>query len=72
MMVGDLTGVLTLSKRHSPLSQISTDNVDELGLAWSIELGADRGIEVTPIVHNGTMFITSTWNIVFGVRCCYW
>lgn len=51
-------------QRHSPLTQITPKNVADLGLAWSHELGADRGIEVTPIVHDGIMFVTSTWNIV--------
>lgn len=51
-------------QRHSPIEQITLENVSELGLEWSLELGADRGIEVTPIVHDGIMFITATWNIV--------
>ena len=51
-------------QRHSPLTTVNAENVNQLGLAWSHELGADRGIEVTPIVHDGIMFVTSTWNIV--------
>jgi quinohemoprotein ethanol dehydrogenase len=51
-------------QRFSPLAQITTDNVSELGLAWSHDFGVSRGIEVTPIVVDGVMYVTSTWNIV--------
>ncbi len=54
-------------QRHSPLKSISTNNVSELGLAWSYALNSSRGIEATPIVHNGIMYVTSTWNIVHAV-----
>ena len=53
--------------RHSPLAQVSTENVDQLGLAWSFDLNSSRGIEVTPIVHEGMMYVTSTWNIVYAL-----
>ncbi|MEO0368887.1 MAG: PQQ-binding-like beta-propeller repeat protein, partial [Pseudomonadota bacterium] len=51
-------------QRHSPLSSVNRDTIDRLGLAWSFDLGTSRGIEVTPIVHEGMMFVTATWNIV--------
>ncbi len=54
-------------QRHSPLSDIDKNNVSELGLEWSYDLGTSRGIEATPIVHQGVMFVTSTWNIVHAL-----
>ena len=51
-------------QRHSPLNKISQNNIADLGLQWSYDLGTSRGIEVTPIVHDGIIYITSTWNIV--------
>ncbi|MFT5923880.1 MAG: quinohemoprotein ethanol dehydrogenase [Paraglaciecola sp.] len=54
-------------QRHSPLNEISTETVTDLGLFWSFNLGTSRGIEVTPIVHNGIMYVTSTWNIVHAL-----
>ncbi|MEM7081257.1 MAG: PQQ-dependent dehydrogenase, methanol/ethanol family [Pseudomonadota bacterium] len=51
-------------QRHSPLNQIHADNIDALGLAWSFDLGVSRGIEATPIVKDGVMYVTATWNIV--------
>src|SRR5712671_1660304 len=39
-----LTNGLNLAEtRYSPLKQISTENVDRLGLAWSYELGSSGG-----------------------------
>ncbi|MFQ3323934.1 MAG: quinohemoprotein ethanol dehydrogenase [Pseudomonadales bacterium] len=54
-------------QRHSPVDSINTKNVNELGIEWSYDLGTSRGIETTPIVHNGVMYVTSTWNIVHAL-----
>lgn len=53
--------------RFSPLDTVNTSNVDTLGLAWSYDLESSRGIEATPIVHNGIMYVTSTWNVVHAM-----
>ena len=52
--------------RFSRLDQITTGNVNELGLAWSFELGTRRGIEATPIVVDGFMFFTGPWSVVYA------
>ena len=54
-------------QRHSPLDAINTQNISQLGLNWIYEFGVSRGIEVTPIVHDGVMYVTSTWNIVHAL-----
>jgi len=54
-------------QRHSPLNAINKDNVAQLGLQWSYDLGTSRGIEATPIVHDGMMYVTSTWNVVHAL-----
>jgi quinohemoprotein ethanol dehydrogenase len=41
---------------HSLLTDITVDNVDSLGLAWSVDLGTNRVLEATPIVINGVMY----------------
>lgn len=53
--------------RFSPLDQITTANVGKLGLAWSYPLKSIRGVEATPIVVDGTMFVTTPWSIVHAV-----
>ncbi len=54
-------------QRFSPLKQITTDNIDQLGLAWGFDLGVSRGIEATPIVADGRIYVTATWNIVYAL-----
>lgn len=41
---------------HSSLTDINPDNVDQLGLAWQVELGTNRVLEATPIVIDGVMY----------------
>jgi glucose dehydrogenase len=52
--------------RFSPLTQITTENVGQLKEAWKYKLVRDRssggvtgGSEVTPIVVNGVMYLTT-------------
>jgi quinohemoprotein ethanol dehydrogenase len=40
-------------QRFSPLDQITTENVSQLGLAWSADIDTSRAQEATPIVVNG-------------------
>jgi PQQ-dependent dehydrogenase (methanol/ethanol family) len=54
-------------QRYSPLSQIRADNAAQLGLAWSLELGTNRGVEATPIAVDGVLFATGPWSVVYAV-----
>lgn len=54
-------------QRFSPLSALDTSNVDELGLAWYFDLPDDRGIEATPIVVDGVMYVTGAWSKIFAL-----
>ena len=54
-------------QRFSPLDSIHSDNVDQLGLAWSFPLGIYRGIEATPLVIDGVMYTTGAWSVVFAL-----
>ncbi|HKB10816.1 MAG TPA: PQQ-binding-like beta-propeller repeat protein [Vicinamibacterales bacterium] len=49
---------------HSPLTQITRDNVKELQLAWVWAMNDGQSNEPTPLVHNGTIYLTNTMNIV--------
>jgi quinohemoprotein ethanol dehydrogenase len=51
-------------QRYSPLAQITTDNVADLGLAWWWDTQTTRGLQATPIVVDGVMFTTSSWSVV--------
>ena len=51
---------------YSPLRQIDAANVKRLGLAWSLDMETKRGLEATPIVVNGVMYVTG--ELERGVR----
>ena len=54
--------------RFSQLNKIDTDTVGELGLAWSLDLHSRRGVEATPIVVDGAMFVSASWSVVHAVN----
>ncbi|ARN74767.1 PQQ-dependent dehydrogenase, methanol/ethanol family [Oceanicoccus sagamiensis] len=54
-------------QRFSPLTQINDSNISTLGLAWFAELNTQRGIEATPIVVDGVMYVTASWNIIVAI-----
>src|SRR6478752_1508077 len=51
---GDFTG-----RRFSSLSQIKPENVAQLRAQWVFHSGNSNRMEVTPVVANGVMFVTS-------------
>jgi alcohol dehydrogenase (cytochrome c) len=51
---GDFTG-----RRYSKLSQINLRNVGQLRAQWVFHPGNSNRLEVTPVVVNGIMFVTS-------------
>jgi len=54
-------------QRYSPLNQINLETINKLQLEWSLDMGTTRGLEATPIVDNGIMFVSSTWSVVHAV-----
>src|SRR5438552_18325365 len=56
MYSGDYTG-----QRHSPLKQITPENVHLLTAQWTFQaesMPAGRGFEVTPLLLDGMLYIT--------------
>jgi quinohemoprotein ethanol dehydrogenase len=54
--------------RSSPLTMINSANVSQLGLAWTYDLESTRGVEATPIVVNGVMYVTAPWAVVHAIN----
>jgi len=54
-------------QRFSPMSQINSDNVSGLGLDWYFDFPTNRGIEATPIVVDGVMYVSGSWSMVFAL-----
>jgi quinohemoprotein ethanol dehydrogenase len=53
--------------RFSKLAQISDANVAKLGLVWTYDLESTRGVEATPLVADGVMYVTASWSVVHAV-----
>ncbi len=53
--------------RFSQLNSISDKNVNDLGLMWSYDLNSIRGVEATPVVVDGIMYVTAPWSIVHAI-----
>ncbi|WOE76126.1 PQQ-dependent dehydrogenase, methanol/ethanol family [Alterisphingorhabdus coralli] len=54
-------------QRYSPLKQINTENVSELGLIFHVDLPDARGQEATPVVVDGIIYISTAWSKVMAV-----
>ena len=54
-------------QRFSPLAQINRDNIKQLDLAWSFKFSTARGMEATPLVHNGVIYISTGWSHVHAL-----
>ena len=54
-------------QRFSPLTAISSANVQGLKLAWSLDLDTHRGQEATPLIIDGVMYSTSAWSKVQAI-----
>lgn len=53
--------------RFSRLNQINDGNVKDLGLAWSYNLESTRGVEATPLVVDGIMYVSASWSVVHAI-----
>lgn len=61
MYHGDYSG-----KRHSPLTQITPENVGNLSLAWAFQTGSSTSIKASPLVVDGVIYF-SVPDIVWAV-----
>ena len=60
-------GRTTDEQRFSPLTQINEQNIGQLGLVWSKELGSTHGLEATPLVSHGVIYTTGQWSVAYAL-----
>ncbi len=53
--------------RYSKLNQINTENVKSLGLQWTYNLESLRGVEATPLIVDGIMYVSASWSVVHAL-----
>jgi quinohemoprotein ethanol dehydrogenase len=51
-------------QRFSPLKDINTGNVGQLGVAWSADLESPDGLGATPIVVDGVIYMSGSQDLV--------
>ena len=62
---GDYSG-----QRHSPLTQITPENVHRLAPQWTFQTGnltRGRGFETTPLVLDGVLYVTGSNNYAWAL-----
>jgi quinohemoprotein ethanol dehydrogenase len=52
---------------YSPLARINDRNAVRLGFAWEYQTQTARGLEATPIVVDGVMYVSGNWGRVYAL-----
>lgn len=52
---------------YSRLTTITPNNVDKLGLAWSLDLPDEVTLEATPLAVDGTLYFSGGYAEVYAV-----
>ena len=62
--------------RHSPIDDITPDNVANLQVAWAFPTGTTEQFEVSPTIYDGIMYVTTSFNRLFALNAetgeIYW
>ena len=55
-------------EHFSPLDQVNEQNATELGLDWSLNLPSPDGIAATPLVVDGTIYLSGAFSMIYAVN----
>ncbi len=55
------------NQRFSPLRQINNGNVRNLAPAWTFQTGTPDGLQAPPLVADGVMYLSTSWNHLFAI-----
>ncbi len=53
--------------RHSTLTKINRDTLADLGIGWVYDMKKPRGVEATPVVVDGVMYVSGSWSVVYAL-----
>ena len=53
--------------RYHPADRINTQTVKDLKLAWTFQVDLTESIQGAPIVYDGVMYLTTSYNHLFAV-----
>lgn len=54
------------NQRYAAIDDINRQTISRLGLAWYYQFDTDRGQEATPIMVDGTLYVSTAWNEIFA------
>ena len=54
-------------QRHSPLTQITPENVDQLVAQWTFQTGTLGSFQTTPVVIDGVLYVTGFNNNAWAI-----
>jgi hypothetical protein len=62
--------------RHSPITELNPDSIQNLEVAWSFPTGTDGQFAMSPIVYDGIMYMTTSYNHLMALNAetgeLYW
>jgi quinohemoprotein ethanol dehydrogenase len=53
-------------QRFSPLAVINDSNAERLGLSWYFDIPTDRGMQATPLMIDGVLYVSGSWSMVYA------
>jgi alcohol dehydrogenase (cytochrome c) len=53
--------------RHSPLTQITPDNVARLGPRWTFQTGTLGNFQTTPLLRDNVLYVTGPQNVAWAI-----
>ena len=53
--------------RHSPLESLDPSSVKNLQVVWTLPTGTTGQFEVSPVVYDGIMYVTTSYNRLFAL-----
>jgi alcohol dehydrogenase (cytochrome c) len=59
---GDYRGL-----RHSPLESLDRNSVRDLQVVWTLPTGTTGQFEVSPVIYDGVMYVTTSYNRLFAL-----
>lgn len=54
--------------RHSPVTDLTPTSLDHLQVAWSFPTGTTGQFEASPVIYDGIMYVTSSYNRLFALN----
>jgi quinohemoprotein ethanol dehydrogenase len=56
-----------MEQRYSPLTEITPENINRLGIAWTLDLPTDRSLTATPLMVDGVLYFNGSYSVTRAV-----